>query len=192
MSSLHITFNTEAEWHALESEGFLSRVGLQYHWMNRDYGTFEDFLGALKQSKRKSIRQVRPIVHCTVRKILLCTHAKASMHPIQSKHFHNSWPLAWQERKSVAASGLVLQRLSGNEITPLIWDKFYRFYRNTTGMRPNDLALTPHCPFFCLLLRRAGMTLALPRTDAKWGQAYLTRDFFHRLGETMVRCVSFL
>ena len=61
MSSLHITFNTEAEWHALESEGFLSRVGLQYHWMNRDYGTFEDFLGALKQSKRKSIRQVRPV-----------------------------------------------------------------------------------------------------------------------------------
>lgn len=77
MSSLHITFNTEAEWQALESEGFLSRVGLQYHWMNRDYGTFEDFLGALKQSKRKSIRQVRPIVHCTVRKIFLCTHAKA-------------------------------------------------------------------------------------------------------------------
>lgn len=49
----------------------------------------------------------------------------------------------------MAASGLVLQRLSGNEITPLIWDKFYRFYRNTTGTRPYDLALTPHCRFFC-------------------------------------------
>lgn len=94
----------------------------------------------------------------------------------------------------MAASGLVLQRLSGNEITPLIWDKFYRFYRNTTGTRPYDLALTLHCYSFALTLclGRAGMTLALPRTDAKWGQAYLTRDFFHRLGATMVRCLSFL
>ena len=47
----------------------------------------------------------------------------------------------------MAASGLVLQRLSGNEITPLIWDKFYRFYRNTTGSRPYDLALTLTLPF---------------------------------------------
>lgn len=58
VSSLHITFNTEEEWRALEGEGFLSRIGLQYHWVNRDYTSFEDFLAALKQSKRKSIRQV--------------------------------------------------------------------------------------------------------------------------------------
>lgn len=58
VSSLHITFNTEEEWRALEGEGFLSRIGLQYHWVNRDYASFEDFLAALKQSKRKSIRQV--------------------------------------------------------------------------------------------------------------------------------------
>lgn len=31
------------------------------------------------------------------------------------------------------------------------------------------------------------LTPILPLVDAKWGQAYLTRDFFHRLGETMVR-----
>jgi len=62
VSSLHVTFNTEAEWRTLESEGFLSRVGLQYHWANQDYATFEDFLAALKQSKRKSIRQARPSV----------------------------------------------------------------------------------------------------------------------------------
>lgn len=35
----------------------------------------------------------------------------------------------------------------------------------------------------------AGMdhTPVVHPADAKWGQAYLTRDFFHRLGETMVR-----
>jgi len=43
-------------------------------------------------------------------------------------------PLPPQERKSVAASGLELQRLSGDAITPGTWDAFYRFYRNTTGL----------------------------------------------------------
>ena len=38
-----------------------------------------------------------------------------------------------QERKHVAASGLRLERLRGAELTPAIWDAFYRFYRNTTG-----------------------------------------------------------
>lgn len=39
-----------------------------------------------------------------------------------------------QERKSVSATGLELRRLSGEELTPRMWDAFYRFYRNTTGM----------------------------------------------------------
>lgn len=30
----------------------------RYHWENKGYSTFEDFLSDLKQSKRKSIRQV--------------------------------------------------------------------------------------------------------------------------------------
>ena len=34
---------------------------------------------------------------------------------------------------------------------------------------------------------RIKSTPVMHPADAKWGQAYLTRDFFHRLGETMVR-----
>ncbi len=30
----------------------------QFHWDNPGYGSFEDFLSDLRQSKRKSIRQV--------------------------------------------------------------------------------------------------------------------------------------
>lgn len=39
--------------------GWLKRTGLQYHWENDGYACFDDFLAALKQSKRKSIRQVQ-------------------------------------------------------------------------------------------------------------------------------------
>ncbi|KAH9331609.1 hypothetical protein KI387_003717, partial [Taxus chinensis] len=37
ISSLHITFPTEKEWEKLSEFGFLQRIGMQYHWKNRDY-----------------------------------------------------------------------------------------------------------------------------------------------------------
>ncbi len=58
-SSVHITFPTEAETDALAAMGFLSRVGQQYHWENRGYESFEDFLATLSSRKRKVIRKER-------------------------------------------------------------------------------------------------------------------------------------
>ena len=58
VSSLHITFSSEADWNMLQQQDFLPRMGLQYHWQNQGYATFDDFLMDLRQSKRKSIRQV--------------------------------------------------------------------------------------------------------------------------------------
>jgi uncharacterized protein len=58
-SSVHITFSTEAEWTRLGEAGWLRRNGLQYHWTNEGYRSFEDFLGALASRKRKAIRKER-------------------------------------------------------------------------------------------------------------------------------------
>ncbi|KAD3067398.1 hypothetical protein R6Q59_018536 [Mikania micrantha] len=59
VSSLHITFSSEHEWSALKDKGFLQRTGIQYHWKNRNYKNFDEFLMDMKQSKRKNIRQER-------------------------------------------------------------------------------------------------------------------------------------
>jgi uncharacterized protein len=59
VSSLHVTFCERAEWDALAAEGLLKRQGVQYHWHNRGYASFEDFLGTLKSSKRKTIKKER-------------------------------------------------------------------------------------------------------------------------------------
>lgn len=59
VSSLHITFPCESEWHKLKDGGFLQRTGMQYHWKNRNYKNFDEFLMDMKQSKRKNIRQER-------------------------------------------------------------------------------------------------------------------------------------
>jgi predicted N-acyltransferase len=59
LSSLHVTFCTEAEAVAMREAGFLHRIGVQYHFDNPGYGSFDDFLGALASRKRKSIRKER-------------------------------------------------------------------------------------------------------------------------------------
>ncbi len=60
LSSLHVTFCTNAEAEALASiEGTLRRVTQQFHWENQGYATFDDFLAQLASRKRKMIRKER-------------------------------------------------------------------------------------------------------------------------------------
>jgi predicted N-acyltransferase len=58
-SSVHVTFEPEADWDFLGSKGFLKRTDQQFHWKNADYTNFDDFLAALASRKRKTIRRER-------------------------------------------------------------------------------------------------------------------------------------
>lgn len=113
-SSVHVTFSTEAEWKLLSEAGFLARTGHQFHWTNKGYGSFDDFLGDLASRKRKALKK---------------------------------------ERREAVASGVTMLALTGDAITERHWDAFFGFYMATS--------------------------------DRKWGQAYLNREFFSRLGATL-------
>jgi predicted N-acyltransferase len=58
-SSVHATFCTEAEWHEFAAAGWLQRLGTQFHWENKGYQSFDDFLAALSSRKRKAIKRER-------------------------------------------------------------------------------------------------------------------------------------
>lgn len=58
-SSLHILFPADNEVDTLEAAGMLIRRGVQFHWRNDKYRSFDDFLGALSHNKRKKIKQER-------------------------------------------------------------------------------------------------------------------------------------
>ena len=103
VSSLHVTFCRENEWDELGAAGLLKRQGVQYHWHNRGYQTFDDFLGALKSSKRKTIRK---------------------------------------ERARVREQGLSVEVLTGDALTPDIWNVFYPFYLSTVDKRWGGAYLT--------------------------------------------------
>ncbi len=61
-SSLHITFMTEAEWKIAGTLGYLQRTDQQFHWENRGYANFDQFLGELSSAKRKNLRKERASV----------------------------------------------------------------------------------------------------------------------------------
>ncbi len=114
LSSAHITFLTADEAQFLAGEGWLIRLGMQFHWANAGYRDFDDFLSALSSRKRKTIRK---------------------------------------ERERALGQGVTIHTLTGAAITGEHWDAFHRFYLDTI--------------------------------EKKWAHAYLTRDFFSRLGATM-------
>ncbi|HTW29301.1 MAG TPA: GNAT family N-acetyltransferase [Acetobacteraceae bacterium] len=59
LSSVHVTFCREAEWQALGETGWLQRLGMQFHWENDGYDSFDAFLEALASRKRKTLRRER-------------------------------------------------------------------------------------------------------------------------------------
>ena len=72
LSSAHATFIEPAQVPLFEKAGWLIRADRQFHWSNRGYASFDDFLDQLASRKRKAIRKERAaavagleIVHLT-------------------------------------------------------------------------------------------------------------------------------
>ena len=61
LSSAHITFCTSFEAKKISDNNFLKRKTLQYHWENKGFSNFEDFLNSLSSRKRKTIKKERKI-----------------------------------------------------------------------------------------------------------------------------------
>ena len=59
ISSAHITFCTFEEAKEISQENFLFRKTIQFHWENKGFDDFDDFLSALTSRKRKAIRKER-------------------------------------------------------------------------------------------------------------------------------------
>ena len=59
LSSAHATFIAPEQLPLFEVAGWLLRSDIQFHWYNRGYQTFDDFLATLSSRKRKAIRKER-------------------------------------------------------------------------------------------------------------------------------------
>ncbi len=59
ISSVHVNFCEEDEAEALAAAGFTRRIGLQFHWENRGYRSFDDYLGSFRSARRNKIKRER-------------------------------------------------------------------------------------------------------------------------------------
>ncbi len=58
-SSAHATFIEPEQLPLFEAAGWLLRSDIQFHWTNRGYTSFDDFIAQLSSRKRKDIRKER-------------------------------------------------------------------------------------------------------------------------------------
>ena len=59
LSGVHANFLLEDEQAVLAEEGWLPRLGFQYHWRNRGFADFEGYLGSLRSKRRNQVRRER-------------------------------------------------------------------------------------------------------------------------------------
>ncbi|MCP4429533.1 MAG: GNAT family N-acetyltransferase [Gammaproteobacteria bacterium] len=59
LSSWHILFEEEQTLRQIESETFMLRCDIQFHWKNQNFRNFSHFLSTLSSRKRKNIRKER-------------------------------------------------------------------------------------------------------------------------------------
>ncbi|MGE5953005.1 MAG: GNAT family N-acetyltransferase [Qipengyuania vulgaris] len=58
-SSAHATFIEPAQVSMFEEHGWHLRKDIQFHWLNHEFASFEDFLATLTSRKRKDLRKER-------------------------------------------------------------------------------------------------------------------------------------
>ena len=63
ISSAHMNFITADDRKILDNKGWMIRTGVQFHWQNNNYNSFDDFLASLTSRKRKTLRKERQSLH---------------------------------------------------------------------------------------------------------------------------------
>jgi predicted N-acyltransferase len=59
ISSVHVNFCLPDEREALEQIGFFPRAGIQFHWQNRRFNSFDDYLGSFRSDRRNKVKRER-------------------------------------------------------------------------------------------------------------------------------------
>ncbi|MDH5778825.1 MAG: GNAT family N-acetyltransferase, partial [Gammaproteobacteria bacterium] len=59
VSSLHWLFTDKNDTVALKEQGFMLRLGCQFHWQNNNYSDFDEYLQTFSSQKRKKLKRER-------------------------------------------------------------------------------------------------------------------------------------
>lgn len=100
-SGMHWLFVTPQEHELLEKDGLMTRMDCQYHWHNRDYESFDDFLAGCTSKRRKTIRRERR--HVTDAKIRLETRLGSTLSKDEWRYVHQFYTSTFDQKWGTAS-----------------------------------------------------------------------------------------
>ncbi|TGL59611.1 GNAT family N-acetyltransferase [Leptospira sarikeiensis] len=117
LSSVHFLFLEEEEAKALEKRGFATRITHQFHWKNRGYTSFENFLGDFRSKKRIQIKKERETIRESEIQIV-CKEGKDisekdmdSIYSFYTETYSRKWGSPYLNRKFFK---IILEKFSSN------------------------------------------------------------------------------
>ncbi|MDH5411046.1 MAG: GNAT family N-acetyltransferase [Alphaproteobacteria bacterium] len=137
LSSAHVTFLPEDQAASLGERGWLVRHGMQFHWRNRGYRNFDDFLGALMSRKRKSIaKERRSVADAGIRTLTLCgdeimAHHWDAFHRFYVDTYDRKWGYPYLNREFFE---LLTERL-GNRVVLVMAEQEGRLIAGALNLR---------------------------------------------------------
>jgi len=63
LSGVHVNFAPEEETAPLVEDGWMLRIGIQYHWHNEAFDRFDDYLACFRSKRRNQIKRERRAMH---------------------------------------------------------------------------------------------------------------------------------
>jgi uncharacterized protein len=113
LSSWHILFSTSDLEDADDKLNWVDRATCQFHWINRDYKSFDDFLQLFSSRKRKNLRKERE--HVTNQGLSLVTRVGLDILPEDWSFFHYCYQTTYAKR---SGHGGYLSREFFTELCP--------------------------------------------------------------------------
>ncbi|MHA7817287.1 MAG: GNAT family N-acetyltransferase [Pseudohaliea sp.] len=118
LSSWHILFPEPETAAILDGLGLATRHAVQFHWFNRGYGDFDDFLATFASRKRKALRRERRRV--AEQGLTLRTLTGPEIRPADWATFHRFYQLTYAKR---SGHGGYLTREFFTEVAPRLGDQ---------------------------------------------------------------------
>jgi predicted N-acyltransferase len=118
ISSWHVLFPEEPVAALLETQGLHTRHAVQFHWFNRGFGDFDDFLATCASRKRKALRRERRRVQ--EQGLTLRTLEGAQIRPEDWATFHRFYQLTYAKR---SGHGGYLTRRFFREVAPALGEQ---------------------------------------------------------------------
>ena len=117
ISGWHLLFVTEEDDRALANEGLHPRSTVQFHWFNRNFSDFDDFLATFSSRKRKNLKKERSRV--LEQGLSLQTLSGADISTDDWAFFHRCYQTTYAKR---SGHGGYLTKAFFTEVCPQLGD----------------------------------------------------------------------